>query len=161
MKNYIGMDNGATGTIGIIDADGVAHNYRTPVHKRQDYTKKAKIISRIDWQGLIDLLKPYQRDAVVAIERPAINPVFFNTSINAARSHEATVIVMEIMGLRHRFIDSHEWKKALLPEGYKKDPKTCALEEVRRRFPSIEINSKSKADGLLIAEYMRIKGGEG
>ena len=46
-KLYIGIDNGTSGTIGILGE----HNnlfIETPIIKEQSYTKKKEMISRID-----------------------------------------------------------------------------------------------------------------
>ena len=44
---YIGIDNGATGTIGMVSNRGY-YMYETPVEKRLNYTKKKQFISMLD-----------------------------------------------------------------------------------------------------------------
>lgn len=49
MRYYIGIDNGVTGSIGVIAEDrSVVSFWKTPIIKQQDYTKAKKNITRID-----------------------------------------------------------------------------------------------------------------
>ena len=49
LKFYIGIDNGVTGSIGIVGRDLTYYNMvKTPVISGQDYTKAKKNISRVD-----------------------------------------------------------------------------------------------------------------
>src|SRR5690554_3644941 len=79
----IGIDNGVTGSIAIIDGDEVKL-YPTPVFKTVNYTKKVGNITRIDYQELRDILRPYaQYRPIAKIERPMVNPGRFKASISA------------------------------------------------------------------------------
>lgn len=156
---YIGIDNGVSGTIGII-GDRV-HYYKTPVKKEQNYTKKKSNITRIDVQQLEYLLQlenDNQRFAL--IERPLVNPRMFQATISAVRALEATINVLEFMYIPYQYIDSKEWQKELLPKGTKGTPelKKASVDIGCRLFPehSREIHKHGDADGLLIAEYCRI-----
>ena len=54
-KLYIGIDNGTSGTIGILGE----HNnlfIETPIIKEQSYTKKKEMISRVDINRLYEVL---------------------------------------------------------------------------------------------------------
>ena len=47
-KIYIGIDNGTTGTIGIVGNGIESQLYHTPIKKEQDYTKAKKTVTRLD-----------------------------------------------------------------------------------------------------------------
>lgn len=172
---YIGIDNGVTGSIGIIN-DNSALCYPMPIKHEQSYTKSVKKISRINTVTLTQLLKLYM-PCKVLIERPFTNPGRMMAMLSAFRSMEATLIVLEYLALPYEYIDSKEWQRAILPKGiwklkektiinkktgketvkqsYKAESselKQAAVDIARRLFPSVKCED---ADGLLIAEYLR------
>lgn len=161
-KVYIGIDNGTTGTIAWIrqTTSGIKE---TPIITEQSYTKAKNIISRIDHVQLrIDLRKAIgdasPSECIVVIERPMINPMRFKASISAARSLEATLCVIEELGLPHMYADSRDWQKKMLPQGCKGDDlKTASRDIGYRLFPHCAgiINKHKDADALLIAEWAR------
>lgn len=163
-KLYIGIDNGTSGTIGWV-GDGVSPKIiLTPTFKEQSYTKKKQEISRIDHmalkQTLIDLMSGFTPDDVlVVMERPRKNPGQFATSISAARSLEATLCVIEDLGLPRMYCDSKKWQHVLLPKGIEgsAELKKASKDIGCRLFPSqADLIIKHKdADGLLIAEWAR------
>ena len=163
-KLYIGIDNGTTGSIGWAGEDIAPGMILTPTFKEQSYTKAKKIISRIDHlalkQEFIELIAPYRPDEVfVVMERPRINPMQFATSISAARSLEATLCIIEDLGLPRMYCDSRQWQTVLLPKGIKGSPelKKASMDIGCRLFPAfVDLITKHKdADGLLIAEWAR------
>ena len=119
-KIYVGCDNGVSGTIGFV-GDGIEPKiFHTPIKKEQDYTKSKKIISRLDYSKFMQLFDGYDKnDIIILQERPLINSTRFNATISAARCHEAELIMVELMGLKHMFRDSKEWQSILLPKGIK------------------------------------------
>ena len=157
MKTYIGIDNGVSGTIGIISEKGVSF-LETPSKVEQSYTKKKGNITRIDFQKLYILLKG-MKDCHVMVERPMVNPARFKATVSALRAMEATLIVLEILKMPYEYIDSKEWQKALLPQGIKGEAelKKASVDIGRRLFPQHEnlIVKHKDADGLLIAEYCK------
>ena len=57
---FIGIDNGVSGSIGIIDEEGKAHLFPTPTKSDLNYQKtKVKHIARIDVGTLRSLLKDF------------------------------------------------------------------------------------------------------
>ena len=155
-KAYIGIDNGVSGTIGII-TDSFAIIEKTPVNKVQDYTKAKKIINRVDVVELKNMLEIEDYKIFALLERPMINPTRFAASISAVRAFEATLCVLESMKIPYQFIDSKEWQKELLPKGCSGDElKSASLDIGKRLFPHLNINHPDM-DGLLIAEYARRK----
>jgi hypothetical protein len=154
-RTYIGIDNGITGTIGIIRVSN-AMIFKVPFKTEQDYTKKRQNISRIDCNVLLRLLESLRHPFAV-IERPMINPGRWKASLSAIRCLEATLIVLDNLYIPYQFCDSKEWQKILLPKGTKDtDLKKISLQVGRRLFPNVRWRRNFKdADGLLIAEWAR------
>jgi len=160
---FIGIDNGSTGTIGILDGD-TSIFVETPVFKTLGYQKsKVRHINRIDVPALKKLLEQYNPLTTrVVIERPMINVMRFQASISAARSLEATLIVLESLRFGYEYVDSGHWQKVLLPAGVKGAPnlKKASKEIGLRMFPmhTEMIKKHGDADGILIAEWARRRG---
>lgn len=164
MRTYIGIDNGATGSVGIILQDGKVRFGAVPHKTEQSYTKKEQNVSRVDYAKFFDLLLDVKMNTkdlniLVLIERPYVNPKGFKATVSAMRSLEAVLIAVEMLALPHQYIDSKEWQKSLLPEGITgpKALKLASLQIGTRLFPQVESKHKDR-DGLLIAEYARRKG---
>lgn len=157
-KIYVGLDNGCSGTIGIMGED-VCELYHTPSKKEQDYTKTKKNISRLDVLSFVSLFSKFNKNNLVfVLERPMINSLRFNSSIVAARCFESELSQIELMGCKHIFIDSKEWQNALLPKGCNgKELKKASKDIGNRLFPQFEDFKHPDRDGLLIAEYARRK----
>lgn len=154
---YIGIDNGTSGSIAILDGLNDAVFLPTPTISEQSYTKAKKIITRVDSLRLMAILKPYT-GAMVILERPMINPGRFAASMSAMRALEATLIVIESLGLARMYVDSKQWQKELLPKGVTgPELKKASVDIGCRLFPSLAeaIRKHGDADGLLIAEYWR------
>ena len=160
---FIGIDNGTTGTIAILDGDTTIF-VETPVFETLGYQKsKVRHINRVDVPALKKLLEQYNPLTTrVVIERPMINVMRFQASISAARSLEATLIVLEALRFGYEYVDSGHWQKALLPAGVKGAPnlKKASKEIGLRMFPMHEeiIKKHGDADALLIAEWARRRG---
>ena len=164
-KLYIGIDNGTSGTIGILGE----HNnvfIETPIIKEQSYTKKKEIISRVDINRLYEILAEAMNnegcqssDCMVVMERPLINPGMFKTSMNASRTLEAELCVVEMLSMPHVYIDSKQWQREILPQGIKGSPelKKTSRDIGKRLFPVHEflIDKHKDADGILIAYWAR------
>lgn len=162
-KLYLGIDNGVSGTIGYI-SDKFAIIDKTPVMKVQDYTKAKKNISRINVTELTNEINTLMSGLQISgsecfalLERPMVNPTRFASTVSAARALEATLNVLELLGIPYAFIDSKEWQKSLLPSGCSGDElKSASYDIGTRLFPGATIKHPDK-DGLLIAEYARRK----
>lgn len=159
MRTYIGIDNGVSGTIGIITEQHYFF-YQTPVKKSQDYTKAKKLVTRIDIIELKTILSLHKNPFAI-IERPFINPGMFKTSMSAIRAYEATISFLEVNEIGYETIDSKEWQRELLPTGIKGTPalKKASLDIGIRMFPKYKelMEKHGDADGMLIAEYARRK----
>jgi len=156
---YIGIDNGATGSVGVIFSDGTYDFYITPTIKQLSYTKTKQYITRIDFDSFYNLLNSFSESIVkIAIERPMINPVRFAASISAARALESTLIIIEKLSYSFEYVDSKNWQKVILPSGLvKEELKKASLDIGKRLFPKVQDKFKSDADGILIAQYLKLK----
>jgi hypothetical protein len=161
---YVGQDNGSTGRIAAIDYNGlVKHFWEVPTNETLALTKKMGKVTRVDWQKLRDmyealkLLSPFLR---IFVERPCTG-VNVKVTMLAMRSFEATLIALELAGLRpHRIIDSGEWQSKMLPIGVPPGETKFASREVGcRLFPNhaamITRTKTTDADALLMAECAR------
>ena len=159
-KIFVGIDNGVSGTIGIIDETGVLF-IKTPVKSEQNYTKKKGNITRINVKELktfiqdsLNFVNP--NDVIVAIERPMVNPTRFQATTSALRALEATLNCVEELELPYIYLDSKEWQKDLLPKGVTgTDLKKASLDIGARLFPQFKDFKHEDRDGLLMAEYLR------
>lgn len=149
------IDNGVTGSIGIIRDDGSSGFMLTPSIKMQDYTKTKKNISRIDAPALMGIVME-ENPSMVYMERPMINPTRFSATISAVRALEATITVLETLEVPYQFVDSKEWQKGLLPSSGKKGTDSSTLKQEShdigiRLFPMHRelIHKHKDADGIL------------
>lgn len=164
MKIYIGIDNGTSGSLGIIKGDQSVF-CKIPSKNGQDYTKKKKNVTRINVVGLHDLFADHvfasQDGAMALIERPFVNPKMFNASLSGVRAMEAIITFLEAHSIPFAWIDSKEWQSVLLPQGTKGTPelKKASMDIGCRLFPMHRalIEKHKDADGILIAEYCRRK----
>ena len=158
-KIYIGIDNGTSGTIGIVGDDISPTFINTPTKKEQNYTKTKQSITRLDWKGFSELVSAYCDYELVAImERPLVNPTRFKATTVALRCFEAQLVLVESLGCRIIYVDSKDWQKEMLPKGVKgEDLKKASLDIGNRLFPSFASSKHPDRDGILIAEYARRK----
>jgi len=155
---YIGIDNGVTGSIGIISDSGETEFYHVPTKNELSYTKAKKFIDRIDWFELKFILNKPDEVKMVAIERPMVNPGRFAATQSSMRALESVLIVVEYLNLPFEYLDSKGWQKEMLPSGLKgEELKKASLQIGKRLFPQFSDQYKKDADGILIAEYIRRK----
>jgi hypothetical protein len=158
---YIGIDNGITGSIGIITPEE-SFLYPTPSISQQDFTKKKQNISRLNRTEFKDIILKYgPYDSVfVLMERPFWNPMLSpKSSKSGVMCLESQLSLIEDLMWPHDVIDSKAWQKELLPDGVKKSPelKKASKDIGIRLFPMLEeeIKKQKDADGILIAEFAR------
>jgi len=163
MKCYIGIDNGVTGSIGILYGDHVSFG-PTPTVIEQDYTKAAKQIKHINIAELAPMLQQLNAkcpQVLVVLERPFKNPdiKMFLSTVSGVDSFATTRTILELLHMPYVVIDSKLWQKELLPDGVKgsEELKKASMDIGKRLFPAMEsaIQKQKDADGLLIAEYAR------
>lgn len=157
---YIGIDNGVTGSVGVVKDNGRYQFYKTPCFMEQNYTKTKGNISRIDHDAFYFLLKPYANKKCKAfLERPMVNPGRYKATISAIRALESSLIIIEALHIPYEYVDSKGWQKELLPKGTKgvNELKKASVDIGCRLFPKFKniIRQHKDADGLLIAEYAR------
>ncbi len=161
-KIYCGIDNGISGSVAVITPGLPAYWEQTPKKRCRNYQKVEKHLHRVDSEKLFDIL--YSRvtlpieaegSALVLVERPYCNPQGFNASLLAARALEATLVVLDLLQLEYRFVDSKEWQTALLPSGTigRDELKQASFEVGKVLFPDVKF--KKDADSLLMAEWAR------
>ncbi len=158
------IDNGVTGTIGAVRADGLAVCFcKTPSVKVLDYTKVAQRVTRIvipDLKNIIvelrDLAKSRDEVFNVYLERPFKNPRQFVTTVTAVRAFEATISLLESLDIGYQIVDSKEWQKGLLPSSRKRGTTSAILKKEShdigiRMFPQYRelIQEHEDADGIL------------
>jgi hypothetical protein len=157
---YIGIDNGVSGAVGVVadDPEFSPMLIITPTFTQQNYTKKSKNITRIDTNKLRVILEPYSKDSIILLERPMVNPKRFNATRTALRAHEATLIVIESLGIPIKYVDSKEWQKSMLPKNTKPGTlKISSLVAAMKLFPHLNpiIKKQKDGDAILIAEYLK------
>lgn len=155
---FVGADNGISGSFGIISEDqSVVLYYPTPIKRELNYTKTKQWLNRVDVVELSKILSPFKDCTIeVLLERPMVNPGRFKASVSALRALEATLIVLEALGLPYRYCDSKEWQKVMLPAGLEKEElKKASLDVAKRYFPNIKL--KKDGDSLLMAMYAKQK----
>lgn len=154
-RTYIGIDNGVSGSIGIINGQRELM-LPMPTRKELSYTKAKRYITRIDWDRLLAILLKF-KGAKVFLERPMVNPGRFQATISAIRALEATLLAVESCHLSLTYVDSKQWQKIMLPSGIEgsAELKKASMDIGCRLFPSLaEVIRKHKdADGLLMAEW--------
>jgi hypothetical protein len=156
-KTYIGIDNGVTGSIGIIPPDSTnTQFYLTPVFSTLNYTKEKKNVTRIDVLQLNVLFHNIVNPLAI-LERPMVNPGRFQATASALRALEAMLITLERYSIPYMFIDSKQWQKEMLPKGLKGSDvlKKASLDIGKRLFPQFKEMYKTDADGMLMAEWAR------
>jgi hypothetical protein len=159
-RAYVGIDNGVTGSIGIVDGPDYYRVLPMPVKNEQSYTKLKQNISRVNYPKLLEILQQYTARSIVVIERPMVNPTRFKSSGSALRCLEAVLIAVEQCGMRYMYCDSKDWQKDMLPKVKDKDRKilkTLSLNIGRRLFPAADWSKVHDGDALLIAEWARRK----
>lgn len=159
-KRYIGIDNGVTGTIAIVNDKGCLLWTRTPTFRQISHKKTKSYITRIDTPKLEAALKAVvpagEQNCMVVMEQPYANGLHFHTSISAARSFEATLIVIERLKYPHMCVPSSDWQKVMLPKGARgSELKVIAADIATKLFPKVD--TYGDADALLMAEWARRK----
>lgn len=160
-KTYVGIDNGVSGSCSFLKDSAAATYYPTPIFRQLNYTKTKAYINRVDTKKLKAIFLAElgdSKECLVVLERCMVNPGRFKATISAVRAMEATLIVLEDLGLPYVYMDSKEWQRELLPTGCVGDElKTASSEVGKRLFPHLKDAIKKDADALLMAEHARRK----
>ena len=160
----VGIDNGTSGSIGVIGylGGGIGSGPRqvdfckVPTQEYLHYGQRGTISLRLDRAALTLILAPVVCSGTrVFIERP-FSGQFINAVVPAHRTFEATIIVMEDLGLGYTVIDSREWQKPVLGavSGSAELKKASKLRGIQLYPQHRDAITKHKdADGLLIAHH--------
>jgi hypothetical protein len=169
LSTIIGIDNGASGSIGII-RDGVAvHFGPVPTQPYLHYGKKGSIGERLNRAELASIIRiavhgfglctteslaEWGRTRVY-VERP-FSGKFINAVVPAHRFFEATIITLEDLGLGYEVVDSGVWQKPVLGAvSGSKELKLASRLRGIQLYPQFKdaITKQGDADGLLIAHH--------
>ena len=120
MALIVGIDNGVTGAIAVVRNRILLNLVATPVTKSLDYQSSVeRHIHRVDVTKLAEIFQEHTKTndpVLVFLERPMITAVRFSASISAARSFEATLIVLEGLQLNYKIVSSSYWQCNLTKE---------------------------------------------
>lgn len=150
----MGIDNGTSGSIAIIDEanSALVLHCPTPIKNTINYTKEIQKIKRVDIIELNKIVSNY-KPIRAFMERPMVNPGRFKTSMLAVRAYETTINVLEMNNIPYETIDSKEWQKHYIPHGTQKDDlKFVADQKACQLFGLTKIPPGS-GDSILIAKY--------
>lgn len=151
------VDNGSSGSIAVLGPDGSLFEPTPTVECLQG--KAGKVIKRLDHATFKAFMEAHcdRAKTHVYLERPfTAGPMFITTSILAARCYEATLVILEQLGLGYTTIDSKDWQKAILGE-VKGSPalKKASMLRGMQMYPAHAkaIKDHGDADALLIAHH--------
>lgn len=159
MTITLGIDNGATGSIGVLGLDEPLF-IETPV-KKSLLGKAERVIMRVDHHALRNFLLRVRCDSRwpdglhAYIERPYTGK-FVNAMLPGQRAFEATLIVLEQHGVAITVIDSKTWQKPLLGDAKGSEALKAASARLGAQlYPQFAalIRKHKDADGLLIAHH--------
>lgn len=175
----VGIDNGSTGTICAWHIKNNLIDFiLTPNKHVLNYQKQITYIDRIDYIKLNlwfnqqirknKELNDKEIKIVVILERPMVNPQRFDSSINAVRAFQATIILLQQLGIKYVVIDSKEWQhyffgKDTMMINLKLASKKLGIETINmynneRNAEYVKlIEDHGDADALLIARYAKEK----
>jgi len=159
IRYFIGIDNGVSGSVGIIPTEGRAAWFKMPARKELSYTKAKQFITRIDIPSLAEAFNavvPLDADIVCKVERPLTRVKWFKSVVSGMRALEAVQIFLEGRKVSYSFIDSREWQRVILPSGLKgtDEMKDASDDICHRLFPHINVFKGGGGDSLLIAKYL-------
>lgn len=157
MRLTIGIDNGASGSVGLIRSDGATGFVLTPTLQSLTYGKQGGFMTRLNRAELRETIKGYltpQTSVRVYVERPFTGK-FYKAVVSGMRFHEALVCLCEDMNWPLTTVDSREWQKAILGNVAAKQTKVASRLRGIERFPQFTglIRKQGDADGLLIAQH--------
>lgn len=155
----MGIDNGVTGSITVLCADGTFAYAKMPSIRQRNYTKTRAYLHRVDFPKLVKFLTNIatMNQVVLAVmERPMVNPKRWVASMSALRCLEATQIALEMAGIPYTFIDSKAWQGEFLPKGTvgSEELKKASDTLARKKYPVYNFKN-GEGDSTHIAEYAK------
>lgn len=161
MAILVGIDNGPSGSIGLIEMKDMmkfVEFHKVPTIKYLNYQKsRAKHITRLDHVSFSLMLQSWvnragKQSLTILIEKPVGNK-FLQSMISGARFLEAMLVCLEKLSLGYEIIGAQEWQKVMIPKTKPKETKKVSLEVAKKLYPQIDYSKFDDADGLMIAEY--------
>lgn len=171
----IGMDNGCTGTICSWILKNNDIDFRlTPSKHVLNYQKEINYLDRLDHEEIQKWIKNQINNAkllyndeiriIIILERPMVNPQRFDSSLNAVRSFEALLVILQQLNLKYITIDSKQWQHHFFGKdtsfmNLKLESLKIGIDLLRQYKPKnytkmIEMTrSHGDADALLITKY--------
>jgi hypothetical protein len=153
----IGIDNGVSGSVAIVD-DGRLVAFRpTPVRRVLHWGKRGKFRHRVDHERAYEWLSVETAghiDCRAVVERPMVNPQMFASSLSAVAALEAVEILLERMAIGYEVVDSRAWQKRYLGEVKgSKDLKAASLARGVQMFPQFAdaFRRHGDADAVFLA----------
>lgn len=150
MSTYIGIDNGVSGSIGIL-RDGVPEL----IHAREYTRPKAKRKGSLECDpfAITKILDDAKPDGVV-LERP-FRGQFRNTEVSAAHFDSVVRTILETRGIPFIQVDSKKWQGPLLGIVKAGGTKHASLSLGKRRWPALaaQIEDQGDADALFMAVH--------
>ncbi len=150
---WIGIDNGVSGSIGIISPTGTKM-----VHAREYTRKKKRGGLELDAAAFKDLILQDGIPHGVVLERPFTGQ-HRNVVVSAAHFDSVARTVMELNGIPFIQVDSTDWQRPLLKivrkKGVHADTKRVSMEAGVLRWPSLraQIEDQGDADALFLAVH--------
>lgn len=154
---YVGIDNGLSGGIVMIDGPHIIAALTMPTRGKANGNE-------VDADALHSWLGGLKVEATVIIETPGKFAKGVQAISSMWDSYGATRAVIECLGLRHHRITPQKWQRVMLPNCAKGDTKPAALARARQLWPGAKWTATDRSvkahDGLidaaLIAEFGRI-----
>lgn len=151
MKTWIGIDNGVSGSIGVLSEANAPQFIHAREYTRKNPKKKSAL--EVDPFALLILLQNLRPNGIV-LERP-YRGAYRTTEISAATFDGVVRTVMELYSLPFIQVDSREWQKPLLGTVPAGETKRASAAKGMLRWPSLkeQIEDHGDADGLWMAAY--------
>lgn len=167
-KVFVFVDNGPTGSIGVIREDGTSPEYiPVPTYKERNHTKgKSRHTTHVDYDALVGILRRVSKsgEIVLASERPLINPGRFFATISGVRAHEVFLCAARSLKLSPACTyDSRNWQPEALGPFSVGESKERSRQIGTQLFPQFAelIAKRGEADGILGAWIMAKRFSEG
>jgi len=160
----IGIDNGVTGTICVLTGDGRFISWhKTPTFDYTDYSKRGRVMRRIQKEELALILAPYvQTNMKVFLEYPFTGngDSMFNRAIfSAGWSFGDTVDVMEKLKIGFEVLPAVRWQQVMLPDVKgRMQLKKASRDRAKMLFPKLVLPAGEDGDAVLMSEYCRRSG---
>lgn len=157
---YVGIDNGVSGAVAIINQDTQVRVYLTP-------TRKIGADTRIDAKTLVAILRCYD-DLRIVYEQGQKQPTFgVKGNFANGRSDGVLETVCELLGAPYRPVNPKDWQKDIFQgiRGAADNTKDAAIEFCRRTFPGVSLLASPRcsvpnpnmADALCMAYWAKTK----